>query len=133
MSKTSVTNQQTGVAVAKLPTAAELKEKIIRHLYGTLGTDVNKASPQAWWRATCAAINEYVYDGLRTTQRTHYQQNTRAVHYFSLEYLMGRLFSNNLHNLGCYDIAKQALSELGLDICRFERAKKKTWRWVTAV
>ena len=44
MSKTSVTNQQTGVAVAKLPTAAELKEKIIRHLYGTLGTDVNKAT-----------------------------------------------------------------------------------------
>ncbi len=39
------------VAVATLPTAAELKDKIIRHLHGTLGTDVNKASPQAWWRA----------------------------------------------------------------------------------
>lgn len=124
MNKTAVTESQTGVAVAKLPTAAELKEKIIRHLYGTLGTDVNKASPQAWWRATCAAINEYVYDGLRTTQRTHYQQNTRAVHYFSLEYLMGRLFSNNLHNLGCYDIAKQALSELGLDIADLEEQEE---------
>ena len=83
----------------------QLKEQIIRHLHSTLGTDVNKASPQAWWRATCAAVNEQVYDGLRNTQRTHYEQNTRALHYFSLEYLMGRLFSNNLHNLGLYEQA----------------------------
>ena len=98
----------------------QLKEQIIRHLHSTLGTDVNKASPQAWWRATCAAVNEQVYDGLRNTQRTHYEQNTRALHYFSLEYLMGRLFSNNLHNLGLYEQAKQALAELGLNIADLE-------------
>ena len=46
----------------------QLKQQIIRHLHATLGTDVNKASPQAWWRATCAAVNEQVYDGLRNTQ-----------------------------------------------------------------
>ncbi|MGP9801077.1 glycogen/starch/alpha-glucan phosphorylase [Rheinheimera sp. NSM] len=98
----------------------QLKEQIIRHLHSTLGTDVNKASPQAWWSATCAAVNEQVFDGLRNTQRTHYEQNTRALHYFSLEYLMGRLFSNNLHNLGLYDQAKQALSELGMNIADLE-------------
>ncbi|WP_337881063.1 glycogen/starch/alpha-glucan phosphorylase [Rheinheimera sp.] len=107
-------------AVAHLPTSDELKNSIVRHLHGTLGTDINKASRQAWWSATCAAVNEYVFDGLRNTQRTHYEQNTRAVHYFSLEYLMGRLFSNNLHNLGAYDAAKQALAELGLNIADLE-------------
>lgn len=98
----------------------QLKERIVKHLHSTLGTDINKASPQAWWRATCAAVNEQIYDGLRNTQRTHFQQNTRALHYFSLEYLMGRLFSNNLHNLGLYEQAKQALSELGFDIADLE-------------
>ncbi|MFC4654304.1 MULTISPECIES: glycogen/starch/alpha-glucan phosphorylase [Rheinheimera] len=107
-------------AVAHLPTSDDLKNSIVRHLHGTLGTDINKASRQAWWSATCAAVNEYVFDGLRNTQRTHYEQNTRAVHYFSLEYLMGRLFSNNLHNLGAYDAAKQALAELGLNIADLE-------------
>ncbi|WP_337843521.1 glycogen/starch/alpha-glucan phosphorylase [Rheinheimera sp.] len=107
-------------AVAHLPTSDELKNSIVRHLHGTLGTDINKASRQAWWSATCAAVNEYVFDGLRNTQRTHYEQNTRAVHYFSLEYLMGRLFSNNLHNLGAYEAAKQALAELGLNIADLE-------------
>lgn len=119
MKKTS-TKAKASVAIADLPSTEELKNSIIKHLHGSLGTDVNKASPQAWWRATCAAINEYVYDGLRNTQRTHYQQNTRAVHYFSLEYLMGRLFSNNLHNLGVYDAAKDALAELGLNIADLE-------------
>ncbi|MDX3775611.1 glycogen/starch/alpha-glucan phosphorylase [Chromatiaceae bacterium AAb-1] len=98
----------------------QLKERIIRHLHSTLGTDINKASPQAWWRATCSAVNEQIFDGLRNTQRTHFQQNTRAIHYFSLEYLMGRLFTNNLYNLGLYEPAKQALSELGFDIADLE-------------
>ena len=98
----------------------QLKDIIVRHLHASLGTDVNKASPQAWWRATCAAINEQVFDGLRNTQRTHYQQDTRALHYFSLEYLMGRLFSNNLHNLGLYEQAKKALSELNINIADLE-------------
>lgn len=120
MKKTS-----TAKAANAANTATEqLKESIIKHLHSTLGTDVNKASHQAWWRATCAAVNEQVYDGLRNTQRTHYEQDTRALHYFSLEYLMGRMFSNNLHNLGIYQNAKQALAELGLDIADLEQQEE---------
>ncbi|WP_290609867.1 glycogen/starch/alpha-glucan phosphorylase [Arsukibacterium sp. UBA3155] len=107
-------------AAASGATTEQLKQNIIKHLHSSLGTDVNKASSQAWWRATCAAVNEQVFDGLRNTQRTHYQQDTRALHYFSLEYLMGRLFSNNLHNLGLHEQAKQALSELGMNIADLE-------------
>lgn len=120
MKKTS-----TASAASTANTATEqLKESIIKHLHSTLGTDVNKASHQAWWRATCAAVNEQVFDGLRKTQRTHYEQDTRALHYFSLEYLMGRMFSNNLHNLGIYQDAKQALAELGLDIADLEQQEE---------
>ena len=120
MKKTS-----TAKAANAANTATEqLKQSIIKHLHSTLGTDVNKASHQAWWRATCAAVNEQVFDGLRNTQRTHYEQDTRALHYFSLEYLMGRMFSNNLHNLGIYQNAKQALAELGLDIADLEQQEE---------
>ncbi len=116
MKKTSTVK----AAPAAAATTEQLKERIVKHLHSTLGTDLNKANHQAWWRATCAAVNEQVYDGLRTTQRTHYEQDTRALHYFSLEYLMGRMFSNNLHNLGLYNPTKQALSELGIDIADLE-------------
>lgn len=103
------------MAIGKI-TTKQFKESIVKHLNGTLGTDVNKASDKAWWNATCSALNEYVYSGLSKTQKTYFENDTRAVHYFSLEFLMGRLTGNNLHNLGLFEVAKKALSELDLDL-----------------
>jgi starch phosphorylase len=53
---------------------------------------------------------------LRKTQKSHYLNDTRAVHYFSAEFLMGRLLSNNLQNFGLFDVASGALKELGVEI-----------------
>ena len=63
-----------------------IKNAIVRHLHCTLGTDENKANNHAWWKAACAAINEQVLERLRTTQKTHYFNDTRAVHYFSVSF-----------------------------------------------
>ena len=82
---------------------AAFKAAVIKHLHCTLGTDENKANNHAWWKATCAAIQEQVLEGLRKTQKSHYLNDTRAVHYFSAEFLMGRLLSNNLQNFGLFD------------------------------
>lgn len=92
------------------------KQSIVQNLHCTLGTDENKANNHAWWKATCAAIQEQVLEGLRKTQKSHYLNDTRAVHYFSAEFLMGRLMSNNLHNLGLFDVANEALAELGVNL-----------------
>ena len=97
-------------------TPAQFKEAILRHLNATHGTDINKADHRSWWNATTSALNEFVYHGLSQTQRTYYESDTRAVHYFSLEFLMGRLTGNNLHNLGLFTIAKKALEELDQDL-----------------
>lgn len=96
--------------------AEQFKESIIKHLHGTFGTDANKASKRSWWNATSAALNEYVYSGLSNTQKTYFENDTRAVHYFSLEFLMGRLTGNNLINLGLFETAKKALAELDINI-----------------
>ena len=88
----------------------------MRHLHSTLGTDENKANNHAWWKATSAAIQEMVLEGLRKTQKTHYLNDTRAVHYFSAEFLMGRLLSNNMHNFGVFEQAQEALTELGVNL-----------------
>lgn len=101
----------------------QLKASIVRHLRSTLGTSEQKASPEAWWKATAAAVNEQVYERLTRTQQTHFKKDTRAIHYLSAEFLMGRLTSNNLHNLSLYKICEEALSELGLeltDLCEQE-------------
>lgn len=101
----------------------QLKASIVRHLRSTLGTSEQKASPEAWWKATAAAVNEQVYERLTRTQQTHFKKDTRAIHYLSAEFLMGRLTSNNLHNLSLFKICEEALGELGLeltDLCEQE-------------
>jgi starch phosphorylase len=97
-------------------TVKQFKESVVKHLHSTLGTYEEKASKQAWNQAVAAAVNEFVYDGVSRTRKTHAAKDARAVHYLSLEFLMGRLMSNNLHNLGLYEIADEALKELDLEL-----------------
>ena len=94
----------------------QLKQDIVHHLRSTLGTSEQKASKQAWWKATCAAVNELVYERLTQTQQTHFREDTRAVHNLSAEFLMGRLTANNLHNLALYEVCADALKDLGIDL-----------------
>lgn len=93
-----------------------MKEKILQHLHRTLGTYAEKASSQAWWKATAAAVNDFTLTGLTDTQKTHSEKDTRAVNYFSMEFLMGRLLSNNLHNLHLYEVTDKALADLGQNL-----------------
>ena len=44
----------------------------------------------------------------------------RQVYYFSMEFLMGRMITNNLMNAGVYDVVKQAFDDLNLDLNEVE-------------
>ncbi len=115
MPSTKTTSQS--ASLFELPVDKDgLKQAILRHLHCTLGTDENKANNHAWWKATSAAIQEQVMARLSKTQKSHYMNDTRAVHYFSAEFLMGRLMSNNMHNLGLFETTSQALQELGVSL-----------------
>ncbi|GGA73237.1 alpha-1,4 glucan phosphorylase [Neiella marina] len=126
-SKKTTTTKKTTTAKKAAPAPAaegfaldvsveQFKESIVRNLNTTLGTDAEKASDKAWWGATAAAVNELVFSRLSQTQKTHLNKDTRAVHYLSLEFLMGRLMGNNLQSLGLFENAAQALKELGHEI-----------------
>ncbi|HEX2099111.1 MAG TPA: glycogen/starch/alpha-glucan phosphorylase, partial [Candidatus Synoicihabitans sp.] len=92
-----------------------MKVAILRHLTYTLARDQGTASPRDWWIATAMAVRDRVLDRLIETQAVHNDQNVRRCYYLSLEYLMGRLLENNLHNSGTHDAAVQALKDLGVD------------------
>ncbi|PTX90744.1 glycogen/starch/alpha-glucan phosphorylase [Opitutus sp. ER46] len=90
-----------------------MRALIQRHLVSTLARHTGSATPRDWWIATTLAVRDTIHERLIATQAVHNAQNARRLYYFSLEYLMGRLFGNNLLATGLYDAAKGALESLG--------------------
>jgi len=91
------------------------RHAIERELSARLARDVGSATPRDWWLATSYAVREYIHERMIATQAVHNAGNVRRIYYFSLEYLMGRLFGNNLLATGLYETARSALTALGQD------------------
>ena len=97
--------------------AAELKARIQHHLQFTLGKVANtEETKSAHWQATSLALQDIVVAKLKQTKERQFSKDAKSVNYLSLEYLMGRLLSNNLHNVDLYDTTEKALKTLGFDL-----------------
>jgi len=88
---------------------------ILRHLVSTLARPAWLATPRDWWVATAMAVRDQIHKRMIATQALHNGKNVRRVYYFSLEYLMGRLFEDNLLASGLAETARAALQSLGVD------------------
>jgi len=95
--------------------AAALKQSILDHLHFTLARHENDATKDEWWLATCHAIKDRLLDRFMKTQREHNKGKVRRAYYLSMEYLMGRLLTNNLYNSGYHDMVRDVLTDLGQD------------------
>jgi glycogen phosphorylase len=92
-----------------------MRSLIQRHLVSTLARHTGSATPRDWCVATVLALRDTIHEQMIATQAVHNAQNVRRIYYFSLEYLMGRLFGNNLIATGLYETARNALASLGQD------------------
>src|SRR5665213_4117059 len=95
-------------AVAAEPPEWIFRSLIERHLVSTLARPDKLATPRDWWVATALAVRDHIHERMIATQAVHNAQNTRRVYYFSMEYLMGRLFERNLLSTGLDGTARLA-------------------------
>ena len=96
---------------------AEIMRSLIeRHLTSTLARYANAATARDWWVASSLAVRDTIHQRLIATQGVHNTQNVRRLYYFSMEYLMGRLFDCNLLATGLADAVQAALKSLGVNI-----------------
>ena len=55
-----------------------------------------------------------------TAKNTGFNQGKKKLYYISAEFLIGKLLSNNLINLGLYDSIKKELEKAGKDLTQLE-------------
>jgi len=101
-----------------------LKSLIQHHLTFSQSRDASTATKRDWWLATSKAVQSLIVERMLATQAVYHNQNAKRVYYLSLEFLMGRLFSNGLYNTGVFDEMVHALEELGLD---YEELRKEEY------
>lgn len=68
-------------------------------------------------------IRDYAGINWKETKNAVKKSKTKQLYYFSMEFLMGRLLTNNLMNMGLYDIVKDGLKDLGMDINEIEEVE----------
>lgn len=65
-------------------------------------------------------IKAYTTSYLKETRNTVRTEHKKQVYYFSLEFLLGRSLTNNMMSLGIYDVIRDGLNQIGIDINRVE-------------
>ncbi|MEM0935408.1 MAG: glycogen/starch/alpha-glucan phosphorylase [Pseudomonadota bacterium] len=98
------------------PTAAALKAEIERHLVYTLGKDAGHAITWDWRMALSYAIRDRIVDPWFDATRQTYASKSKRVYYLSMEFLIGRLLEDAIHNLGLQAAAADAMEALGQDL-----------------
>jgi len=101
-----------------------LKALIQNQLKFSQSRDASTATKRDWWLATSKAVQTVIVERMLATQSVYHNENVKRVYYLSLEFLMGRLFSNSLYSAGVFDDMVHALEELGLD---YEELRKEEY------
>ena len=65
-------------------------------------------------------VRDFAGKQWRTSREEILSKNRRQLIYFSMEFLMGRLMTSNMQNLGIYEVARDGLADFGIDIGELE-------------
>lgn len=77
-------------------------------------------SKKEQYLVVASIVNELAYQRVEQTDQYVVDHKERQLYYFSMEFLMGRLLTNNLMNLGMYQTFSDALKEYGIDLNTIE-------------
>ncbi|MBO4541537.1 MAG: glycogen phosphorylase, partial [Bacilli bacterium] len=101
----------------------DFKQTFERRLMEKYGRSVSESHITEQFDTLAGMVRDYAGYSWRSCRENVFRNNERQLVYFSMEFLMGRLLTNNLQNLGIYGMARDGLAELGIDINSLEDAE----------
>jgi starch phosphorylase len=106
------------------PTATAFREAIERHARYSLGLPWNRLSPRQVFECVSLAAREILIDRQIETEERFRLAGAKHVNYLSIEYLLGRLLTNNLINLGIYDLCRDTIQGMGSSLELAEESER---------
>jgi starch phosphorylase len=98
------------------PAVEAFRDAILDKLTYAVGREAGSARDHDWFVATALAVRDRIVDRWTASTRETDSGQRKRVYYLSLEFLIGRLLSDTLGNLGLTEVAREALAELGVDL-----------------
>ncbi|MDR0433700.1 MAG: glycogen/starch/alpha-glucan phosphorylase [Gracilibacteraceae bacterium] len=80
------------------------------------GTDFAETGPHERYAVLVALLRERLGKVWAGTNKSYSGPDNKQIYYFSLEFLIGKLLSYYLLNLGVRDLVREGLSDLGVDL-----------------
>ncbi len=96
--------------------ADSIAEDFRRYFSHTLGRDRHCRSTHYPYIALVMALRDRIMERWKNTRYAYEENDSRRMHYMSLEFLMGRALGNAMINLGIADETTQGLYRLGLEL-----------------
>jgi starch phosphorylase len=99
-----------------IDTVAAFKASIHQHVRYSLGKKWGKLSNRDLFMAIALTTRDWMVDRMLATEERYQKAQAKRLYYLSMEYLIGRSFSNNLSNLGLLEQCRETLLEMGVDL-----------------
>jgi starch phosphorylase len=103
---------------------AAFRESIERHARYSLAQPWETLSARQALECVSLAVRDLMVDRRFETEQRYRQADAKQLYYLSIEYLLGRMLTNNLTNLGIYDLCRDALRHMGVSLDAIEDAER---------
>ena len=100
-------------------TVAAFKNALVDNLYFTRGQAMQSASAYDAFMTLAYTVRDHLIERWRKTAQTHFEANPKFVYYLSAEFLLGRQLTQNMLYTQTEELARQALTEYGLNLDDF--------------
>ena len=98
----------------------EFKKEFESRIVETFGRSIDESHITEKFMVLEQIVRDQASINWAKTKEEIQQNEQKQMTYFSMEFLTGRLLVNNLMNLGLYEMVKEGLSELGINIHELE-------------
>ena len=94
---------------------SEFKREYTRRLVEAYGCVVEETHPTEKYMVLGNMVRDYASINWKDTKAAVKYFNAKQVYYFSIEFLLGKMLTSNLKNLGIYDMVVEGLKDLDIN------------------